>query len=396
MGLFSFIKGQFIEVIEWLDDTGSMVYRFPAYDNAIKMGAKLVVRESQAAVFVNEGQVADVFGPGTYTLTTQNMPVMTTLKSWKYGFNSPFKADVYFVSTANFANLKWGTANPIIMRDAEFGVVRVRGFGSYSVRVQDPGLFLRSQIGTRSEFSIEELSGFFKSMLITGITDVLGEANIPVAYLAASYEELSEKAMDRVQPGFEAMGLTLTLLLIENLSLPDEVEKMIDRRASMGVLGDMDRYMKFQTAEAIREASSNPNGGAAGTGAGFGAGMAMAQMMGEMMNRRTENDPAAPAGRGPATAGTGSISRTEGAGGPDRRAEGPAAGAGPGGGTSGTAAAAGGEAAVPCGQCGTALLPSQKFCPECGTPRPQKRFCSQCGEALADSAKFCPNCGTKV
>ncbi|MBB6732205.1 SPFH domain-containing protein [Cohnella zeiphila] len=385
MGLFSFIKGQFIEVIEWLDDAGSMVHRFPAYDNAIKMGAKLVVRESQAAVFVNEGQIADVFGPGTYTLSTQNMPVLTALKSWKYGFNSPFKADVFFVGTANFTDLKWGTTNPIIRHDGEFGIVRLRGFGTYSARVKDPGLFLKSLIGTRSDFTTDQISGFLKSMIVTCITDLLGESNIPIAYLAASYEELSESAMDRVQPGFESMGLELTLLLIENISLPDEVEKAIDRRSAMGVAGDLDQYMKFQTAEAIREAASNPNAGGAGMGAGFGAGMGMAQVMGQMMNRPGENHAPAPSNGAPGTAGSGTISRTDGTGGAGGHAENvPAASADAAAGT------------VPCGQCGTALLPSQKFCPECGTPRPQKRFCAECGEALADSAKFCPNCGTKV
>lgn len=390
MGLFDFIKGQFIEVIEWLDDTGAMVYRFPAYDNAIKMGAKLVVRESQAAVFVNEGQIADVFGPGTYTLSTQNMPVLTALKSWKYGFNSPFKADVFFVSTANFANLKWGTTNPIILRDAEFGVVRLRGFGSYSVRVKDPEVFLRSLIGTRSSFETDEISGFLKSMLVTGITDLLGESNIPVTYLAASYEELSEKAMDRVQPGFEGMGLELTLLLIENLSLPEEVEKMIDRRSQMGIAGNLDQYMKFQAAEAIREAANNPDGGAAGTGAGLGAGMAMAQMIGQAMNRASENNPAPQAGESPATAGSGTIRRANGT--DDAGADGgKAANASSAGGASGADAGT-----VACGQCGYSLQPSQKFCPECGTPRPRQRFCSGCGEALADNAKFCSNCGAKA
>lgn len=364
MGLFDFIKGQFIEVIEWLDDTGAMVYRFPAYDNAIKMGAKLVVRESQAAVFVNEGQIADVFGPGTYTLSTQNMPVLTALKSWKYGFNSPFKADVFFVSTANFTNLKWGTTNPIVMRDAEFGVVRLRGFGAYSVRVKDPALFLRSLIGTRSSFSTDEIAGFLKSMLVTGITDLLGESNIPVTYLAASYEELSEKAMERVQPGFEAMGLELTLLLIENLSLPEEVEKMIDRRSSMGIAGNLDQYMKFQTAEAIREAANNPDGGAAGTGAGLGAGMAMAQMIGQMMNRPVENSSAPPAAGTPATEGSGTIRRTQDAG---------------------DAGSDGAKAADSSADNGSNAA-----------PRPKKRFCSECGEALAENAKFCSSCGTKV
>lgn len=359
MGLFDFIRGQFIEVIEWMDDSDSMVHLFPAYDNAIKMGAKLIVRESQAAVFLNEGQLADVFGPGTYTLSTQNMPVLTALKSWKYGFNSPFKADVYFVSTANFANLKWGTTNPVVMRDAEFGLVRMRGFGTYSIRVQDPAVFLTALFGTKSEFSADDISGFLKSIIVTGVSDLLAESKIPIIDIASSYEELGAQAVTRLQPRFAEMGLALTALLIENISLPKEVEAMIDRRSSMNIAGNLDQYMKFQAAEAMREAASHPDAGIAGTGAGLGAGMAMAQMFGQAISRPAEP---APGGAG----GTG--------------AGGPGAGGAP----------------VACGQCGSNLQPEQKFCPQCGTPRPQKRFCSECGAALADNAKFCSSCGTKA
>ncbi|RCX13301.1 membrane protease subunit (stomatin/prohibitin family) [Fontibacillus phaseoli] len=338
MGLFSFLKGQFIEVIEWLDESansGTMVYRFPVYDNAIKMGAKLIVRESQAAVFVNEGQIADVYGPGTYTLSTQNMPLLTALKSWPHAFNSPFKADVYFVSTTNFTNLKWGTTNPVILRDTEFGAIRLRGFGNYAFRVKEPALFLKELFGTRSDFTTEQISGHLKSILVTGISDLIGESRIPVMDLASSYEELSAQAMERLQPHFESMGLFLSLLLIENLSLPPEVEQMIDRKSSMNIAGNLDQYMKYQTAEAIREAANNPDSGAAGTGAGLGAGMAMAQMMGQMMNRPAEPGLTANGG-GPAAAGND---------------------------------------------------------PGAGSP---KRFCSECGSPLAENAKFCSGCGTKV
>lgn len=410
MGLFSFIKGQFIEVIEWIDDNGAMAYSFPAYDNAIKMGAKLIVRESQAAVFLNEGRIADVFGPGTYTLSTQNMPVLTALKAWKHGFNSPFKADIYFVSTANFMKLKWGTTNPIIRRDAEFGLVRMRGFGSYSVRVKDPAVFLGAMYGTQGELTTDHITGLLKSMIVTCISDLLGESGIPIADIAASYEELSEAAMDRLQPGFDAIGLELTLLLIENISLPDEVEKMIDRRSQMGIVGNLDQYMKFQAAEAMREAANNPDSGAAGAGAGFGAGMAMAQMMGQAMNRPSgEKDPILPGGGAPATGGQGAVSRSGGAAGNGGglSGAGSAVHAGSGAGGGGTAAAASGgpgdgsapdaaDGSAACTGCGYSLRPEQKFCPECGSPRPQKRFCSQCGQTLAANAKFCSECGAKA
>jgi len=285
MGLFDFIKGQFIEVIEWLDDRGVLVHRFPAYDNAIKMGAKLVVRESQAAIFVNEGRIADVFGPGTHTLNTQNLPVLTALNSWKHGFNSPFKTDVYFLNTTLFADQKWGTTNPLLLRDPEFGVVRLRGFGNYSFRIGDPVLFLKDVFGTKRELTTEAIAGYLKASVVSGLSDLLGESKIPVLDLPASYDELGRLAAEKLQPVFAAIGLALAGVTIENLSLPDEVEKAIDRRSSMGIAGNLDDYMKYQTAEAIREAANNPDGGAAGTGAGLGAGMAMGQMMGRMFSQ---------------------------------------------------------------------------------------------------------------
>ncbi|MFD0715780.1 SPFH domain-containing protein [Paenibacillus sp. GCM10027626] len=345
MGLFSFIKGQFIEVIEWLDDSGSMVYRFPAYDNAIKMGAKLIVRESQAAIFVNEGQIADVFGPGTYTLSTQNMPLMTALESWPHAFHSPFKADVFFVSTANFTNLKWGTTNPVIMRDAEFGAVRLRGFGSYSIKVGDPAVFLWELFGTRSDFSTEQISGFLKSIIVTAVSDLISESRIPVMDLAASYEELSATAAQRLQPRLAGMGLSLTMLNIENLSLPEEVERMIDRKSSMNIAGNLDQYMKYQTAEAIREAANNPESGAAGTGAELGAGMAMGQMMGQMMSQMMNQQPQ--------------------------------------------------QQAQPPVQQQQTQQPMNAGGAQ-GQSDTGKKFCSECGERLGENAKFCSNCGTKV
>lgn len=363
MGFMDFIKGQFIEVIEWLDDKGVLVHRFEAYDNAIKMGAKLVVRESQAAIFVNEGQLADVFGPGTYTLSTQNMPVLTALRSWKYSFNSPFKADVFYVSTANFTDLKWGTTNPVMMRDADFGVVRLRGFGNYAIKVGDPATFLREIFGTKKEFTTDGIHGFLKSIIVSGISDLLGESKIPAIDLASSYDELGAQAAERLQPKFEAMGLKLTALTIENISLPEEVEKAIDRKSSMGVLGNIDNYMKFQTAEAIRDAANNEGGGGAGLGAGMGAGMAMGQMMGQMFQ------PNAGAGAAPGqpavTQQPHSAPATDG---------------------------------VACSNtaCSHVLQPAEKFCAECGTPRAQRKFCTQCGHELAATAKFCSDCGAKA
>lgn len=356
MGLFSFIKGQFIEVIEWTDQTDEVVHQFPVYDNAIKMGAKLIVRESQAAIFLNEGQIADVFGPGTYTLSTQNMPVLTALKSWKYGFNSPFKADVYFVNTRNFTDQKWGTQNPIIVRDADLGAVRLRGFGSYAFRVQDPALFLKEIFGTQSSFSPDQIGGYLRSVIISGVSDLLAESRIPIMDLALHYDELSAATQQKLEPRINPFGLSLTGFYIENISLPEEVERMIDRKSSMNVAGNLDQYMKFQAAESIRDAANNPGNGLAGAGAGMGAGMAMGQMFQQAMNTPSgapnEPQPAQPAP---------TVVSSE-----------------------------------PCGSCGHGMKPTDKFCPECGTPRPEKNFCSECGQSLASSVKFCSNCGNKV
>lgn len=327
MGLFSFMKGQFIEVIEWLGESGEIVYRFPAYDNAIKMGAQLTVRESQAAIFLDEGKIADVFGPGRYTLSTQNLPVLTALRSWKHLFNSPFKADVFFVSTAIFSDMKWGTTNPVIMRDPEFGMVRLRGFGVYAFRIKDPAVFLPEIYGTRQDFSLDSIAGYLKSMIVSGLSDLLGETKIPVADLSSSYDEIGVQARERLQPRFNAIGLELTDLNVENLSLPDEVEKMIDRKSSMNIAGNLDQYMKYQAAEALREAANNPDGGAAGTGAGLGAGMAMGQMFAQAMNAQ---QPAAAASQSASGAAPGTEKKF-------------------------------------CSECGGQLSPGAKFCSGCGT-----------------------------
>ncbi len=276
MGLFDFIKGQLIEVIEWQDPTrDTLVYRFPVRDNEIKMGAQLIVREGQAAVFVNEGELADVFEPGRHALTTQNMPVLTKLKSWKYGFNSPFKAEIYFVSTRMFTDLKWGTSNPIIMRDAEFGVVRLRAFGIYSIRVTDPEKFLRDVVGTDGYFTTDEITGQLKRMIVSTFSDMVGGADIPVLDLAGNYDKISTMLMGKVQDDFHDHGLELVKLFVENISLPPEVEKAIDKRTSMGVVG-AGNYMQYQMAESL---GKGQGGGMAGTAAELAAGLSMGQQM---------------------------------------------------------------------------------------------------------------------
>jgi len=287
MGIFDFIKGQLIEVIEWQDRTrDTLVYRFPVRDNEIKMGAQLIVREGQAAVFVNEGELADVFEPGRHTLSTQNMPVLTKLKSWKYGFNSPFKAEVYFVNTRVFTDLKWGTSNPIMMRDPEFGVVRLRAFGIYSMRVADPEKFLRDVVGTDGYFTTEEITGQLKRMIVSTFSDMVGRSDIPVLDLAGNYDKISSMLKEKVQTDFQDHGLALVKLFIENISLPPEVEKAIDKRTSMGVVG-AGNYMQYQMAESL---GKGQGGGMAGTAAELAAGLAMGQQMTQAFSQ-----PSAPA-----------------------------------------------------------------------------------------------------
>ena len=328
MGLFDVFTSQLVDVIEWKDDSSdTMVFRYDRNGKEIMMGAQLTVRESQVAIMVNEGKLADVFQPGRYELSTQNMPIMTALKSWKYGFNSPFKAEVYFVNTKQFLDQKWGTSNPVMMRDAEFGMIRLRAFGIYSFRVADPVAFLKEVFGTTAYMTVEGVTGQIKRTLVSGLSDAIAQSKIPALDLAANYDELSQYALQTLAPRISGLGLKLESFLIENISLPDEVEKAMDRRTSMGVVGDLNQYTQFQAAEAMREAANNP-GGMAGMGVGMGAGMGMSAMMGQAMQSAAQG--AAPAPQQPA------------------------------------APAPAGETKF-CAECGSRIPRSAKFCPECGT-----------------------------
>ena len=278
MGLFDKLKGEFIDVVEWTDSSpDTLVYRFPRHNNEIKNGAELTVREGQAAVFIDEGELADVFGPGMYTLETENLPILSTLKGWKHGFQSPFKAEVYFVNTRQFTDQKWGTKNPVTMRDPEFGPVRVRAFGTYAIRVSDPGRFIEQIVGTDGHFTTGEVTDQVRNILVARFSDALASSGIAVLDMAAHYDELGEKLDDRVRTDMEQYGIELRTLLVENISLPPAVEEALDKRTSMGVIGDMSKYTRYQTAEAIGDAANNPGAGgmmAGGMGAGIGFAMA--------------------------------------------------------------------------------------------------------------------------
>ena len=278
--VFGFLKGEFIDVISWLDDSrDTMVWRFERHDNAIKYGAKLTVREGQAAVFINEGQLADVFGPGLYELQTNNMPIMTTLQHWDHAFSSPFKCEIYFVNTTRFNDLKWGTQNPIMCRDPEFGPVRIRAFGTYAMRVSDPAVFMKEIVGTDGEFTADEVTNQIRNIILQQMSQVLAKSGIPVLDMAANTMDLAKLVNTAIAPQIAAYGLTLPEFYIENVSLPDEVEKVLDKRTSMGIVGDLNKYMQFNAAEGLAQPGS-AIGATVGAGMGMGMGLGLAQTAG--------------------------------------------------------------------------------------------------------------------
>ncbi|MFD1158520.1 SPFH domain-containing protein [Roseovarius aestuarii] len=278
MGIFDFLTGEFIDVIHWTDDTrDTMVWRFEREGHEIKYGAKLTVREGQAAVFVHEGQLADVFTPGLYMLETNNMPILTTLNHWDHGFKSPFKSEIYFVNTTRFNDLKWGTKNPIMLRDPEFGPTRLRSYGTYTVRVSDPAKFLSEIVGTDGEFTMDEISYQIRNIIVQEFSRVIASSGIPVLDMAANTADLGKLVATAISGTIADYGLTLPELYIENISLPPAVEAALDKRTSSGIAGDLGRFTEYSAAEAMTEAARNPNGGGMGAGLGMGMGMAMAQ-----------------------------------------------------------------------------------------------------------------------
>lgn len=373
MGLFNFIKSQFVEVIEWTDESNSTIaYRFPVENKEIKMGAQLTVRESQTAIFVNEGKIADVFGPGRYVLTTENMPVLTKLKSWQYGFNSPFKAEVYFVNTKQFTDQRWGTPNPVIMRDAEFGIVRIRAFGIFAFKINDAVTFLKEIFGTNGTFDAESIVGQLKRSVVSGFSDLVGEAKIPLLDISSYYDELGKHTLDKLQPIFNAMGLQLSSLYIENISVPEEVEKAIDKRSTMGIYGDLNTYTKFQAAEAIRDAAQNTGGNLASAGMGFGTGAALGKIMTEAFK-----DGASATEELISCSSCGNKIPADSKFCPE----------------CGKSVA---HAKAICLGCKAEIDPNMKFCPNCGAIQNREIICKKCGNKVPSGVKFCPECGDKI
>jgi membrane protease subunit (stomatin/prohibitin family) len=334
MSLRDFISKQFIDVIDWVEpEDGILSYQYPMQDREIQNGGKLTVRESQVALFVNEGKVADAFGPGLYTLTTQTLPILTYLKNWDKAFQSPFKSDVFFFSTRIQTNQHWGTQNPISIRDKEFGAIRLRAFGIYSYHVSDAKVFYARISGTRDIYRVADLEGQLRNTIVGRITDTFAGSQVPFLDMAANQVSLSGKISEQLNPTFAEYGLTLDSFVVENLSLPDELQKILDQRISMNLVGDMGRYTQFEVAQSIPIAAGNEGGGAAGVGAGLGAGVALGQAMLDAVKK---------AGT-PAESGSGGAA---------------------------TPAAAANADTKFCLECGKSIPRSSKFCPECGKPQP--------------------------
>jgi membrane protease subunit (stomatin/prohibitin family) len=314
-----FATKQLIDIIQWTEpDENLLSYRYPMQDMEIQNGGQLTVRESQMAVFVNEGRIGDVFGPGLYTLTTRNLPVLTDLLNWEKGFESPFKSDVYFYSCRLRLNQKWGTATPITIRDKEFGAVRLRGYGIYSYRISDPRAFYKNVSGTRDSYYVSDLEGQLRNTIVAKMTDIFAPCDVAFVDMAANQAKLAEKISGELKPVFAGLGLELSQFVVENLSLPEELQKVLDQRIGMNMAGDAGRYAQFQAAQAIGVAAANP-GGTAGAGVGLGAGLAMAQ---NLMGALKEAPAVAPA---------------------DSKF---------------------------CMDCGGAMPKRAKFCPDCGKPQP--------------------------
>lgn len=339
--------------IEWSDSSNNtLVYKYPFKKSGKEVNNKstLTVRESQCAVFVYKGQVADVFGPGLYDLKTEILPILTKLAAWKYAFETPITLDVYFVNTKQFTDVKWGTQNPIMMRDPEFGVIRVRGFGAFAFKVDEPTVFMKELFGTNSTFVTSDIVSYLKTMLISALTDALGESKISALDLAGNTLEFNEIVKRSIQAKFNEMGLKLTNLFIENMSVPSEVEKALDERSKLGILGDKtDVLMKVAAAEAMKDAAKNEGNPMAGAGVSIGAGLGMGQIFAEAF--KSANNQTAPAVK---------------------------------------------KGGKTCSECGASIESGAKFCSECGAKQNAKSFCTECGAEVDGNAKFCSSCGKKI
>lgn len=370
-----FIKKNLLKVIEWTEkDKDTMVYKFPVPDRyEIMKGSKLVVRESQAAIFMTEGQIADVFTAGTWTLEPENLPILSKLGAWKYGWEMPIKSDVYYVSLKQFIGMKWGTANPIMMRDKDFGMIRIMGHGEYGFHVCDPAKFMRECYGTIHSFSTDDIADYLRSMVIAEITDLLGECRIPALDLAANYIELGAAAKEHATTRFGTLGLAVDQIVIRNFKLPEEVEKAMDKRTTLGVFEDkMAEYAQYESVQAMRDSAKNPGAGGMFAAAGIGLGMG-ARMAGQFADSLDSVGKSAPKEKCP-KCGAQISAKAKFC--PE----------------CGEKIVAAGK--VLCEKCGAQVGAGAKFCPECGAPMQTK--CPECNTVIKAGIKFCPNCGHKV
>lgn len=342
-----FIKSNLLKAIEWTDSSKDVIlYKYPMDGRQIQYGSKLTVRDSQVAIFMNKGQIADVFGPGMHTLKASNIPILTQLLALPYGFKSPFFADVFFVSTKQFTDQKWGTANPITMRDKDFGTIRLRGYGSYAFKVTEPQTFLKELAGTNSTYTTDDIASLLRSHLVSCISDTIAESKINALDLSANLNEFSDLALNSAKTDFASLGLDLTKLIIENISFPEDVEKAIDARSSVGVMGNvMDDFVKYQSAQAIRDVAQNKN--ASGVGVELGTGIALGEIMRESLANTKKDKPKT-------------------------------------------------RPVTYCPECGAENRKSAKFCNQCGNKMKVSNTCSNCNAELPPKAKFCPECGNKI
>jgi len=307
MALMDFIKKQFIDILEWTEaGDGTLAWRYPMAGNEIQYGGSLTVRESQAAVFVNEGKVADVFGPGMYKLTTQTLPVLTYLKNWDKLFQSPFKSDVYFFSTRTQLDRRWGTSQPVTIRDKDFGAVRLRAFGNYAFRISDAKLFHTSISGTRDRFTLDDVDGQLRGLMLQHISDAVAQSGVPFLDLASNQVEFAKQLLDATAPEFAKLGLALDAVTVQNVSLPEELQKILDQKIGMGMVGgDMGKFMQYQTAQAIpkfAEGAGGGGGGVVGDAMGLGAGVALGQVMAQQLSQGLQGNNAAAAAAAAAAA----------------------------------------------------------------------------------------------
>lgn len=337
-----------LKIIEWLGAPNTIVYKYATYDNAVERGSRLVVREGQAAIFCDKGKLADVFGPGTYSLDARTIPILTRLMAWRFAFETPFKSDIYFINTAQFSNLKWGTATPIIIRDKDYGAIRIRAYGTYAFHVTDPYKFLTVLMGVKSTFVTSDITDYIRSLLVMGLSDAIGESGVPILDMAGNLMELSSSVCSKLESKITNLGIELDTFVFESVSLPPELEKAFDENARLNVLGkNAEVYRKLAEADAIREAAKNNSA----------MGSVMSATMGAAMGF-----------------GLGAKLTAEG-----EKKEAPAVSV----------------ATSVCPACGKTIPASSKFCPECGTAV-AKKFCPECGAKLTGNAKFCPECGKKL